>query len=127
MEDRSTRLAVLSEIAKAISTSLDSEQIFHAMLAEIDRIIPCQRAALYLFQPERDVFILQFLYEKHPDPEHLNHKERPASETPEYLLFRQKALLCQEYTGIRSGCRPGVEGPELDGNPLSALHPYPGR
>jgi len=90
MEDRSTRLAVLSEIAKAISTSLDSEQIFHAMLAEIDRIIPCQRAALYLFQPERDVFILQFLYEKHPDPEHLNHKERPASETPASISFFSK-------------------------------------
>jgi len=90
MEARNTRLSLLSEIAKAIGSTLDSEEIFRSMLSQLDRIIPFQRVSLYIFQPDKDSFALHCLYEKQSYPQHLSRTEMLASETPASIAFFAK-------------------------------------
>jgi signal transduction histidine kinase len=90
MEARNTRLSILGEIAKAIGSTLDAEEIFRSLIGKLDPVISFQRVSLYLFQAERDSFSMRCLYEKQPYPEHLNRRELLASETPASIAFFAK-------------------------------------
>ncbi|MDH7499351.1 MAG: GAF domain-containing protein [candidate division NC10 bacterium] len=90
MEARNIRLSLLSEIAKAIGSTLDAQEIFRSMLSQLDRILPFQRVTLYLFQADTDSFLLRCLYEKQSPSQPLGRTEMLASETPASIAFFAK-------------------------------------
>ncbi|MBI4252389.1 MAG: GAF domain-containing protein, partial [Candidatus Tectomicrobia bacterium] len=45
-EDRASRLEVTGEIAKALSSSLEPEQLFQTIIREIRKVVPCERCVI---------------------------------------------------------------------------------
>ncbi|MBI4251065.1 MAG: GAF domain-containing protein, partial [Candidatus Tectomicrobia bacterium] len=51
-EDKTSRLEITGEIAKAVSSSLEPEEIFRTITREIRRAIPCERCAISTVDPQ---------------------------------------------------------------------------
>ncbi len=59
--ERATNLEILDEIAKAINSTLDLEEIFKISLEQLKRVVPCDESTLYILGADKMVISDFFL------------------------------------------------------------------
>ena len=58
-QDRATTLEILREIAQAINSTLDLDEVFRITAKRVRRVVPCDRCSLYKLAPDKK-FVAEF-------------------------------------------------------------------
>ncbi|MEK6709220.1 MAG: GAF domain-containing protein, partial [Nitrospinota bacterium] len=75
-QGRAARLELTGEIAKALNSSLEPEQIFRIIVREIRRVVPCERCVIARVVPETKEYVYYHTESDLPVPKRAPHTDR---------------------------------------------------
>ncbi|MDZ4858294.1 MAG: response regulator [Candidatus Hydrogenedentes bacterium] len=103
--DRAERLAVISQIANVINSSLEAGRLYESLVVEVKKMVDFDYAELALLNDEGEQFHTQALWPEHDSPLRESPLEDPANcsawvvRTRESLVVGNLAALDSPYTG----------------------------
>ena len=104
----------LLEINNALVANLTQEGLFHAIAEALRRVIPFDRTAIFLHEPQRDVLRLYILESSLPSTYFVVGFEVPVGDSHVGRVFREQKLLLRRDLGVEHQY-PAEEQAHADG------------
>lgn len=67
--DRTRRLAALLEATRAITTTMDLDEVLHAVAETAAQVVDASQSAIYEYRPESDRIVYRSVYERYAAPD----------------------------------------------------------